>query len=250
MIKQTPWIPPVGENKPEGLSEKQENHEDISVATAEGISKNLLWEKESSEHLEDTTETLVRLEIEIEELVKDKKLNNYYSGNTMNYLKSLYTDNDIFLRWDEIKSVGFLKKVIEFIKDPKKLGIDFGKEISEWAGRTGEGTGYYNRNNYKDVGLENKEKEVISVIEKLTGRSYVWDWEPELAFLPLILEMSAGYFSSTYSEGGFCYPGHFFLRVSRTGMLNINCQWGKLTWDEHNWHGNHYYPARDISQSS
>jgi L-rhamnose isomerase len=49
----------------------------------------------------------------------------------MNYLKSLYTDNDIFLRRDEIKRVGFLKKVIEWIQNLKKLGIDFGKEISE-----------------------------------------------------------------------------------------------------------------------
>ncbi|MDR0282311.1 MAG: hypothetical protein LBI53_03130 [Candidatus Peribacteria bacterium] len=64
-------------------------------------------------------------------MVKDKKLNNYYTGNTMNYLKSLYTDNDIFLRRDEIKRVGFLKKVIEWIQNLKKLGIDFGKEISE-----------------------------------------------------------------------------------------------------------------------
>ena len=49
----------------------------------------------------------------------------------MDYLISIYANNDIFIKRNEPTRVKFLKQVIEYIENPEKLGIDFGKDISE-----------------------------------------------------------------------------------------------------------------------
>ena len=93
--------------------------------------EDLMYDKAINEVPEEK-ETTENLKSKIETLVEKKKVKlNNYPGSATDYLASIYSNNDIFTKRNEPTRVEFLKKIIEYIEDPKKLGVNFGEEISK-----------------------------------------------------------------------------------------------------------------------
>jgi hypothetical protein len=74
--------------------------------------------------------------------------------------------------------------------------------------------GYYNSDDYSKADLPDNEEVIKEMIKKITNdRTDGWGVNvPELAFLPLILNMSSGRFRSI---GDFDNNKDFYLRVSK-----------------------------------
>jgi hypothetical protein len=83
--------------------------------------------------------------------------------------------------------------------------------------------GYYNSDDYSKADLQDNEEIMKEMIRKITnGRTNGWGVNvPELAFLPLILNMSSSLFRS---DGDFNDNEDFYLRVSKGRRMWINSE--------------------------
>ena len=106
--------------------------------------------------------------------------------------------------------------------------------------------GYYNSDNYREANLQGGEEKIRDMIRKIT-KMILGDFQaniPELAFLPLVLEMSSGLFDA---YDNFLNDSGFYLRVARNRRMMIFPRGGSLK-DCRNFRiDNYYYPARDFS---
>jgi hypothetical protein len=78
--------------------------------------------------------------------------------------------------------------------------------------------GYYNSNDYSNADLQDNEEVMKEMIKKITysRTDGLGVNVPELAFLPLILNMSSGFLRS---NGDFDTNKYFSLRVSKTRKI-------------------------------
>jgi molybdopterin converting factor small subunit len=168
-----------------------------------------VYGKENNEIVEDTTESLIT---KLEERLGDKKFKNSGWENQKEYLYAIcYNENNnIFTKWREEDRVTFLKKVIDYMDHPKKLGITLGEELTEGGTYNKNSISYFSNKDFEKENLVDKEQEITKMIENFIDREYNRD-RPELAFLPFILDMSGGCYNS---DGEFINDEDFHLRIS------------------------------------